>query len=79
MEVDRRAGDRILLLAELLSTRHQAFRQVVGDVEWEVTAHDGHACRGCQGTGFLNDVVVDLEAVPLWRVGLFPSRNNGEN
>ena len=79
MEVYRRAGDCFLLFAELLSTRHQAFRQVVGDVEREVTAHDGHARRGCEGAGVLNDVVADFEVVPLWGVGLFPSSNNGEN
>lgn len=79
MEVDRRTGDRIPLLAELLATRHQAFRQVVSDMEGEVAAHDGHPRRGREGAGVLNDVVVNFEVVPLWGVGLFPSSNNGEN
>ena len=57
----------------------QALRQVVGDVEWEGAAHDGHACRGRERAGVLNDVVVDFEVVPLWCVGLFPSSNNGKN
>ena len=53
VEVDRRAGDFTLLLAELLPARHQAFRQVVGDVEGEVAPHDGHARRGCERAGCL--------------------------
>ena len=79
VEVDRRTGDRPRLLAKLLSSRHQLFRQVVGDVEREVAAHDGHARRGRERAGVLNDVVVDFELVPLWCVGLFPSSNNGKN
>ena len=50
VEIDRRTGGGIRLLAELLSSRHQAFRQVVGDVEREVTTDDGHARRGRERT-----------------------------
>ena len=53
VEVDRRTGNFPLLLAELLPARHQALRQVVGDVEREVASHDGHARRGRERAGCL--------------------------